>query len=270
MSNIHTQQTGHVHSPRLISSATPTRSPVAASLAGEPERRPSGSHGHLRQTSKAHPQARNAIFVTSPATSPAGSDLVSPVNDVAGMPDYNTLVRRGQSQRQPSNSPSGTLHGSSHAASTSTTTSERDQSDTGNGTSTHKRLDRAQSSRTRREHSHQRSLSRNQQQEQKTVGEYALHHLFNKVSDSSLKENLCRMNDLITHSRPLSGRLLSVHRQKDNAAYSLFHPRTQPPPLQLLCNRISNLAYQPCPSTLPYLFPLFASLSIPFPPPCMC
>lgn len=180
MSNIHTQPAGPVQSPRSQSSAAATRPTMGL------ERRPSATTAHYRQTSKAHvsnTQTRNAIFVTSPATSPLSPETSEPVSDAAGLPDFNTMVRRGTSHRRPSESPSSTIHGSMHSASTSTLITDRETGDTNGSTSTQKRPDRAQSSKGRREHSHGRSRSRNQH-EQKTVGEYALHHLFTKVSKS--------------------------------------------------------------------------------------
>lgn len=59
-----------------------------------------------------------------------------------------------------------------------------------------KRVDRAQSAKGRRGHGHHRSQSKQQHlQEQKTVCEYALHHLFNSVSSSTLYDTkyLCRV-----------------------------------------------------------------------------
>ena len=58
--------------------------------------------------------------------------------------------------------------------------------DLGGGTLTQRRLDRTQSIKARRGHDPQRSQSRHNQ-EQKSVGEYALHHLFNKVSEQSVQ-----------------------------------------------------------------------------------
>lgn len=45
----------------------------------------------------------------------------------------------------------------------------------------HMKMERVQSTKVRRDHSRQHSHSRHQQAELKTVGEYALHHLFNSV-----------------------------------------------------------------------------------------
>lgn len=189
MSNLHAQQSqqlGSIIPPRSQSSAAQVRSPATGSV-NEPEQRPL-AHGHLRQLSKAHgnhTQSRNAIFVNSPIISPMSPDHADGLSGSAAIFDHGSMVHRGVSQRQPSKSPSTMNPAASHStkvsASSSNLVPDREQGDFGRVTATLKRLDRAQSSKGRREHSHHRSHSRNQQ-EQKTVGEYALHHLFNKVS----------------------------------------------------------------------------------------
>ena len=194
ISNIHT---AGISSPRSQSSATSTRSPV---INGQPERRPSQNFGHMRHASKAQSQSRNGAFAPSPVTSPMSPETASShVESARGLADYNTTVRRGASQRQPSKSPSSTLHNSSHhSSSTSTLVSERDNVDAPAGT-TQKRLDRTQSVRHRHEHSHHhRSNSRNHE-EQKAVGEYALHHLFNKyLPQADYKIKQCIMDRTIS------------------------------------------------------------------------
>lgn len=106
----------------------------------------------------------------SPATSPLSPQTTAPDN--ASSADFNTMVRRGGSQRQPKESISSTVNGSIHTSSSSTLVEDREFGEMSGPPTIPKRLDRAQSSKTRGERSHQ---------EQKTVGEYALHHLFNKV-----------------------------------------------------------------------------------------
>lgn len=92
------------------------------------------------------------------------------------------MVHRVVSEPHSTDAPSSsTVNGSMQSPSTSTLVGDRDVGDTTNIMLTQKRIDRTHSSRTRQDHSHKRSQSR--QQEQKTVGEYALHHLFNSVSE---------------------------------------------------------------------------------------
>ena len=185
MSNIQTQQPGIALSPRSQSSAGAVRSPAGLDVGLE--RQPSVTQGHYRQTSRAqgaYLQARNAGFVSSPATSPLSPETpVSAVSN-AGLPDISkhTMIHRGVSSRRPIESTINTANGSLHGSSTSTLVGDQDMGDLNGGTSTQRRLDRTQSVKARRGHDVHRSLSRHSQ-EQKSVGEYALHHLFNKVRE---------------------------------------------------------------------------------------
>lgn len=88
------------------------------------------------------------------------------------------MLRRGASIRRPNESSSGTANGLPHNSSISTSSADQDVTEMNNGPATQRRLDRTQSTKARTGHGHHRSQSR--QQEQKSVGEYALHHLFNK------------------------------------------------------------------------------------------
>ncbi|KAL9102959.1 MAG: hypothetical protein Q9163_001946 [Psora crenata] len=216
MSNIPTN--GLVYSPRSQSSATSARSPV---INGQPERRPSQSHGHLRQSSKAQSQGRNGSFANSPTTSPMSPELATGIAESSGsMVDNSTLLRRGTSQRQPGKWASNNLQASSYhsaastlqvssyhsTASTSTLTSEKDMSDIGAGPA-QRRLDRSQGSRNRQEHSHHRSSSRNHH-EQKTVGEYALHHLFTRflpLADHKIKSCVMDPSDPANNIEAICG-----------------------------------------------------------------
>ena len=185
VSNLQMQQPGTAPSSRSQSSAGAVRSP--ASLDVGIERQPSVSQGHYRQTSKAqgpYLQARNPAFASPPATSPLSPETPSPVTSNSAVPDISnqTMINRGVSSRRPTESTSSTVHSSSHSSSSSTLVGDQDMGDLNGGIMTHKRLDRTQSVKGRRGHDPQRSQSRHSQ-EQKSVGEYALHHLFNKVSE---------------------------------------------------------------------------------------
>ena len=167
------QQTGPASTQ---SSTTPNRTGL--------ERKPSGTAAHYRQASKTHgnnSQSRNALLVSSTQNG-SGNPDVEPLPEGSSFSDYNTMIRRGASRRRPSASPSTTLNGSVSTTSSATLLPDRDNGDSNNTLPTARRLDRSQSSKNRKERSHHRSRSRNQMPlEQKTVGEYALHHLFNKV-----------------------------------------------------------------------------------------
>ena len=185
VSNLQTQQPGIALSPRSQSSAGAARSPAGLDVGIE--RQPSINQGHYRQASRAqgtYLQARNPAFTSSPTTSPLGPETPSPVTSNSGVPDLPnyTMVNRGVSSRRPTESTSSTAHGSSHSSSSSTLVGDQDMGDLNGGTMTQKRLDRTHSVKGRRGHDPQRSQSRHSQ-EQKSVGEYALHHLFNKVSE---------------------------------------------------------------------------------------
>ena len=192
VSNIQTQQHGIALSPRSQSSAGATRSPAASDVGIE--RQPSvtqGHHQHYRQTSRAqgtYLQARSAAFASSPATSPLSPETSSPATSSSGVPDLSnyTMINRGVSSRRPTELASGTAHGSLHSSSSSTLVGDQDMGDLNGGPTTQRRLDRTQSVKGRRGHDPQRSQSRHSQ-EQKSVGEYALHHLFNKVSEQLLQ-----------------------------------------------------------------------------------
>lgn len=184
ISNIQSQQANSTTSPRSQSSASAVRSPTG--LNGTLERRPSATQSHYRQPSRAHsnyPQSRNAIFLASPATSPLSPDTPGSAISNASLPDFSnyTMIRRQTSVRWPGDSPSTTANNSMHGSSVpSTLGGDRDLGDAIDGTVV-RRNDRTQTSKSRTGHSHHRSQSRHHQ-EQKSVGEYALHHLFNKVS----------------------------------------------------------------------------------------
>lgn len=181
-SNIQAQQASSTISSRSQSSAGTVRSPSA--LNDTLERRPSATHSHFRQISRAHsqyPQSRNAIFLPSPATSPLSPETPGSANTNASLPDFSNhmTLHRQASVRYPGDSPITTANGSAHVSSTSN--GDRDFGDTVEGTLAQKRVDRTQKSKNRSGHSHHRSQSKHHS-EQKSVGEYALHHLFNKVS----------------------------------------------------------------------------------------
>ena len=185
ISNIQTQQPGIVLSPRSQSSTGAVRSP--AGLDAAPERQPSVTRGHYRQTSRAqgaYLHARTAGFASSPANSPLSPETPSSASSNPGMPEFpsHTMIHRGVASRRPTESTSSTASASLHSSNASTLIGDQDTGDPSGGTLTQKRLDRTQSVKTRRGHDPQRSQSRHRQ-EQKSVGEYALHHLFNKVSE---------------------------------------------------------------------------------------
>ena len=180
-----TLQLQALQSGRSRSTTAGARSPGAVN--GGLERRPSAAYGHLRKAST-NPggilQYNNGSFVNSPSASPlntlpAGLTLNGgPYTEFSAL----TMIHQNTADLHPNGSPSSTLNGSFHGYSTTSTMgSNRDDVD-GIATSfSQKKIDRLHSGRSRKEQNHQRSSSK-QQPDHKTVGEYALHHLFNSVS----------------------------------------------------------------------------------------
>ena len=225
MPNLQTQQLGPAPSQSLNAQ---TRPPGGIEHRATLERRPSATAAqHYRQPSKTHgnnSSSRNAIFVTTPSVSPLSPEL-DPVPDSSVVPDFNTMMRRGTSRRRPSASPSTTTQGSMPT----TSTSLAPDGDSSSTASTMKKLERVQSSKNRKEHSHHRSRSRNQQ-EQKTVGEYALHHLFNKFnSQTDYKIKQCIMEPTLLVERVCGA---GADPDFDQLISSLAHiTRRKPKPL---------------------------------------
>lgn len=179
-----------VVSSRSQSTTGAARSP--AGLNSGLERRPSGTHAHYRQTSRAHAiyqHSRNASYVNSPATSPLSPQLIGSASlNLGPTPELSSLtaVHPSNPERRPSDSSSATANISMSSSSTLVFRGDPDPGDSNNTMLGPKRVDRAQSAKGRRGHSHRHSQSKQQHlQEQKTVCEYALHHLFNSVSFSA-------------------------------------------------------------------------------------
>jgi hypothetical protein len=172
-------------SSRTLSPRSQTPAVVVASSNSSPdrgigiERKLSQSYAHNRQTSIVHGirHSRNTSFVNSPATSP----LSPQANAASGSTIDGTVM--SQESIADAFAAKGTHGGGSPANGYGGTGSVGAASD---GSVSQRKPERAQSARSRKGgHHHHRSQSRHQaQHELKTVGEYALHHLFNSVSAS--------------------------------------------------------------------------------------
>ena len=155
-------------------------------IEGGLERKPSASYGHHRQTSIVHgvQHSRNASFVNSPETSPLSTNMVAATSDLlvnVARPDVGH-----QDQHDPLTTTFPLVNANSSMplhSMTSTMVNDRDTHDLTNGTLTQRRIERMHSGKVRREHAHHHSHSKphHHPPEWKTVGEYALHHLFNSV-----------------------------------------------------------------------------------------
>lgn len=181
---VHTQQNVPNSAPRSQLTTTSARSP--AGLNGGLERRPSASHAHYRQTSRAQgmfQHSRNTSYVNSPTTSP-----LSPNPNASG-------TGPTAKDRRPSDLSSHTNNSSPNLSSTSSTLTvieDQDVTDASNGMLGAKRADRSQSTKGRRGHGHHRSQSK---QQTKTAGEYAFHNLFHSFStQANYKINHCVVN----------------------------------------------------------------------------
>ncbi|KAL8928899.1 MAG: hypothetical protein Q9172_000737 [Xanthocarpia lactea] len=170
--------------PRSQSSAATARSPTGPD--GALERRPSMNQP-LHYTNKNHggySHVRNASFVNSPATSPLSPHITTA--DYASM----TMIHHGTSDLRPKESPRSLTNGPNPLTPASTV--DREYGDGSLPALSQKRVDRTNNSRPRRAHSHKGARSRQHHQDQKTVGEYALHHLFTSfVGQADAKINHC-------------------------------------------------------------------------------
>lgn len=177
-----TLQLQALQSGRSRSTTAGARSPGA--INGGLERRPSAAYGHVRKAST-NPggvlQSHNGNFVNSPSASPLNTLPAGLMLNGGPHTEFSalTMIHQNTADLHPNDSPSSTLNGSFHGYSaTSTMGSNRDDVD---GIATSFSQKKLHSGRSRKEQNHQRSSSK-QQPDHKTVGEYALHHLFNSVS----------------------------------------------------------------------------------------
>ncbi|KAL4912303.1 cell morphogenesis N-terminal-domain-containing protein [Aspergillus aurantiobrunneus] len=192
---------GHSHS----------KSPETASVRPSPgndaplERRPSNSYGHHRQTSIVHgiQHSRNPSFAASTtSTSPLSPELIASLSrsggaeqDIAGLgrlefPDMHLSHQSPSANGAVNHNPQGML----------STIEDRDTDDVPDGASpvnvAHRRMNSA--GKPWRERSHSRSHSRHLQGESKTVGEYALHHLFNSFvgqADNKINQAIMKLGE---------------------------------------------------------------------------
>ena len=147
------------------------------------ERRPSNSYGHHRQTSIVHgmQHSRNPSMAGSTASaSPLSPELIASLGRGASF-DEPGPTRLDSLDTHPNySSPAGAFINHGQPGSLSTI-QDNDIANGMNGSPVsvaHKRINSGGTSR--RDRSHSRSHSKHHS-ESKTVGEYALHHLFNSV-----------------------------------------------------------------------------------------
>ncbi|KAL4786303.1 cell morphogenesis N-terminal-domain-containing protein [Aspergillus varians] len=192
---------GHSHS----------KSPETASVRPSPgndaplERKPSNSYGHHRQTSIVHgiQHSRNPSFAASTtSTSPLSPELIASLSRSGGTEQEMAGIGRLEYPEMHSShqSPSVTGAANQHPQGMLSTIEDRDADDVPDGASpvsvAHRRMN--STGKPWRDRSHSRSHSRHLQAESKTVGEYALHHLFNSFvgqADNKINQAIMKLGE---------------------------------------------------------------------------
>ncbi|KAI9930563.1 hypothetical protein ASPWEDRAFT_107111 [Aspergillus wentii DTO 134E9] len=182
-----------------------SKSPEAAGARPGPgydvglERPPSNSYGHHRQTSIVHgiQHSRNPSFANSnTSTSPLSPELIASLGRGGAMePEGLGSGRLEQlDAHSKSQSPGSTMQGPS------SNVENQDPGTISNGSPAvqiHRRINSG--GRNWRERSHSRSHSRPHHTESKTVGEYALHHLFNSfvgLADNKINQAIMKLGEM--------------------------------------------------------------------------
>ncbi|ODH51169.1 hypothetical protein GX48_02594 [Paracoccidioides brasiliensis] len=170
----------------------------AASLEGEVlERRPSNSYGHHRQASIVHgniQHSRNASFGTSSAIASllGPEEIASMAFELSHLNDSTLNGKRDLVEYSSGYAGSGAPITCQIQSLSLATIQDSHGAEMSSDTPTQRKG--ASSGKSRRDHSHHPSHSVKQSQEAKTVGEYALHHLFNSfVGQADEKINRCIM-----------------------------------------------------------------------------
>ncbi|KAE8379614.1 cell morphogenesis N-terminal-domain-containing protein [Aspergillus bertholletiae] len=187
---------GHSHS----KSPEATSGRPGAAYDATLERRPSNSYGHHRQTSIVHgiQHSRNPSFAASSASnSPLSPEMIASIGrGVSVEQDSSPLGRLEQldmhtfHQNQGTNGTVHTLQGML------STIEDRDTDEAAEGGAMNPAHRRMNSSGKPRSHS--RSHSKNHLTESKTVGEYALHHLFNSFvgqADNKINQAIMKLGE---------------------------------------------------------------------------
>ncbi|KAI9891339.1 MAG: Cell morphogenesis protein PAG1 [Vezdaea aestivalis] len=169
----------------LVGGKSQNGTPPGSSYQSRPglERKPSTSYGHHRQTSIVHgmQHSRNPSFVNNTSPNPLSPQLIAAAGTTGpaglqdgGLGDLSSLLGRS------------TLNGDARNGSASPVVNQSENFNTV------RRLNRAHSAKTSRDYVQHLSHSRPSAAESKTVGEYALHHLFNAfLSQAEQKLKIC-------------------------------------------------------------------------------
>ncbi|KZF23140.1 hypothetical protein L228DRAFT_228990 [Xylona heveae TC161] len=194
-SGISSVQSHHASPSRGISATSPT-SQSGGILEDAIERRPSQPYSHHRQASIVHGvhHSRNPSHAKASSAGSSGlSTLATPMGNgsvsSAALQDLSSNILQSDDYSFGRVPPSANVGSSSRSnAITASNIADIVVAEPGQ-----KRLERMQSGRSRREDGRNQSHSRHHHpQELKTVGEYALHHLFNSfVGQADQKINMC-------------------------------------------------------------------------------
>ncbi|KAJ5690808.1 hypothetical protein N7462_005200 [Penicillium macrosclerotiorum] len=169
------------------------------------ERRPSNSYGHHRQTSIVHgmQHSRNPSMAGSTAsTSPLSPELIASLGR-GGFDEATLPTKLDQLDSHSNYSSPATMTASHGLAGTLSTIEDNDTEEAKMGSPAsvvHKRMNsggKGAGATGRRDRSHSRSHSKHHS-ESKTVGEYALHHLFNSFvgqADSKINQAIVKLGE---------------------------------------------------------------------------
>ncbi|KAL4736224.1 cell morphogenesis N-terminal-domain-containing protein [Aspergillus similis] len=198
-----------------------SKSPETASVRPSPgndaplERRPSNSYGHHRQTSIVHgiQHSRNPSFAASTtSTSPLSPELIASLSRSGGAEQEMAGIGRLEYSDMHSNHQSPSTNGTANHNTQGmlSTIEDRDTDDVSERASpvsvAHRRMN--STGKPWRERSHSRSHSRHAQAESKTVGEYALHHLFNSFvgqADNKINQAIMKLGESDTPVEDVCG-----------------------------------------------------------------
>jgi hypothetical protein len=162
----------------------------------------SATYGHHRQTSIVHgyQHSRNGSLAST-SSSPLSPRIIAAAGAGMDRPDMQSVAARLEADSSHGSRPPTALSGSLSNASTPALERTSSAADIPSHGATQRKVERMQS-RSRRDHAHNHShSSRHQRDEQKTVGEYALHVLFTSVSTVVL---ICIFLSILTMLRSLS------------------------------------------------------------------
>lgn len=175
----HQQPSSQQHSPSSVPRSQPPASRSALGGAFDRILDPRGTYGHHRQTSIVHgiQHSRNGSRASS-SSSPLSPQIIAAAGtgltpERAEMHPYGDVALASR--------PSTAMSSASLTPGPQIPERTSSATDTSINAFTQRKLERMHSGKGKRDHAHHHSHSRHHRDEQKTVGEYALHVLFTSV-----------------------------------------------------------------------------------------